>query len=106
MSGRISPCSSCNAAMVLKTSRSCLDTVKGDAGLEFFTTCGCLYQCYASEEVSNVKKAASAMKAKAGRDLPKLEKNKTIIEKLLAGTKIRRWKGGRLEQPPFPPARD
>lgn len=67
------------------------DKVKGDAGLEFFTTCGCLYQCYAPEEVSDVAKAASAMKAKAGRDLPKLEKNKTTIEKLLAGTMVRRW---------------
>lgn len=67
------------------------DTVKGDAGLEFFTTCGCLYQCYAPEEVSDVKKAASAMKVKAGRDLPKLEKNKTVIENLLAGTKVHRW---------------
>lgn len=67
------------------------DAVKGDAGLEFFTTCGCLYQCYAPEEVSDVKKAASAMKAKAGRDLPKLEKNKVVIENLLAGTKIHRW---------------
>lgn len=67
------------------------DKVKGDAGLEFFTTCGCLYQCYAPEEASDVAKAASAMKAKAGRDLPKLEKNKVTIEKLLAGTKARRW---------------
>jgi hypothetical protein len=67
------------------------DKVKGDAGLEFFTTCGCLYQCYAPEEASNVAKAASAMKAKAGRDLPKLEKNKATIEKLLAGTMARRW---------------
>lgn len=67
------------------------DKVKGDAGLEFFTTCGCLYQCYAPEEASNVAKAASAMKAKAGRDLPKLEKNKGTIEKLLAGTTARRW---------------
>jgi hypothetical protein len=67
------------------------DKVKGDAGLEFFTTCGCLYQCYAPEEASDVAKAASAMKAKAGRDLPKLEKNKATIEKLLAGTMARRW---------------
>lgn len=67
------------------------DTVKGDAGLEFFTTCGCLYQCYAPEEVSDVKKAASAMKAKAGRDLPKLERNRSVIESLLAGTKVHRW---------------
>ncbi|MBQ1497664.1 MAG: hypothetical protein IIZ38_05055 [Sphingomonas sp.] len=67
------------------------DKVKGDAGLEFFTTCGCLYQCYAPQEASDVAKAASAMKAKAGRDLPKLKKNQAIIEKLLAGTKGKRW---------------
>lgn len=67
------------------------DKVKGDAGLEFFTTCGCLYQCYAPEEASNVAKAASAMKTKAGRDLPKLEKNSEVINKLLAGTQARRW---------------
>lgn len=67
------------------------DKVKGDAGLEFFTTCGCLYQCYAPEEAADVAKAASAMKAKAARDLPKLEKNKTVIEQLLAGTTARRW---------------
>lgn len=67
------------------------DKVKGDAGLEFFTTCGCLYQCYAPEEASDVAKAASAMKAKASRDLKKLSKNKDTIEKILAGTKVKRW---------------
>ncbi|WP_342242123.1 hypothetical protein [Inquilinus sp. OTU3971] len=67
------------------------DSVGGDAGLEFFTTCGCLYQCYAPEEVSDVKKAASAMKAKAGRDLPKLVKNKEKIEPILSGIPARRW---------------
>lgn len=67
------------------------DTVKGDAGLEFFTTCGCVYQCYAPEEVSDVKKASSAMKAKAGRDLPKLKKNETKINAILSGLRIRRW---------------
>ena len=67
------------------------DTVKGDAGIEFFATSGCLYQCYAPEEVSDVKKAASAMKAKAGRDMAKLEKNKEKIGSLLAGLTIDRW---------------
>lgn len=67
------------------------DKVRGDAGLEFLTTCGCLYQCYAPEEVSDVAKAASAMKAKAGRDLPKLQKNKAVVAQLLAGSKARRW---------------
>ena len=67
------------------------DVVKGDAGLEFFTTSGCVYQCYAPQEVSDVKKASSAMKAKAARDLPKLEKNKDKLKAILAGLTIERW---------------
>lgn len=67
------------------------DAVRGDAGVEFFTTDGCLYQCYAPEEVSHVKKAASAMKAKAGRDMPKLSKNKGKIEAILSGIPVNRW---------------
>lgn len=54
------------------------DKVRGDAGIELITTNGCLYQCYAPQEVSDVSKAASAMKAKARVDLPKLVKNKTV----------------------------
>jgi hypothetical protein len=67
------------------------DSVGGDAGLEFFTTSGCLYQCYAPEETSDVAKAASGMKAKAGRDLPKLVKYKAKIEPILCGIAASRW---------------
>lgn len=67
------------------------DSVGGDAGLEFFTTSGCLYQCYAPEETSDIAKAASAMKAKAGRDLPKLVKYKDKIEPILCGIPVSRW---------------
>jgi hypothetical protein len=67
------------------------DSVGGDAGIEFFTTSGCLYQCYAPEETSDVAKAASAMKAKAARDLPKLVKYKEKIEPILCGIPITRW---------------
>jgi len=67
------------------------DTVRGDAGLEFFTTSGCLYQCYAPEETSDIAKAASAMKAKAGRDLKKLVEYKDKIEKILCGISADRW---------------
>lgn len=67
------------------------DAVAGDAGLEFFTTSGCLYQCYAPEETADVAKAASAMKAKAGRDLPKLVKYKDKIEAILGGIPATRW---------------
>jgi hypothetical protein len=67
------------------------DLVRGDAGLEFFTTSGCLYQCYAPQETSDVAKAASAMKAKAGRDLPKLAKYRDKIEPVLSGILASRW---------------
>lgn len=67
------------------------DKVKGDGGLEFFTTDGCLIQCYAPEEISNVAKAASSMKAKATRDLPKLEIYSDEIENLLNGIMVKRW---------------
>lgn len=65
--------------------------VRGDAGIEFFTTDGCCYQSYAPEETVDTAKAASAMKQKATRDLPKLIKNADVISGLLGTIKIRRW---------------
>jgi hypothetical protein len=67
------------------------DKVKGDAGIEFFTTDGCLYQCYAPEEASDVAKASSAMKAKASRDLKKLHTYASLIERILQDTRCNRW---------------
>jgi hypothetical protein len=67
------------------------DRVKGDAGVEFFSTNGCLYQCYAPEETADVAKASSAMKAKASRDLQKLNTYAAVIEKILQGIKCARW---------------
>ncbi|GJE48422.1 hypothetical protein GOFOIKOB_1451 [Methylobacterium tardum] len=67
------------------------DRVQGDHGLEFFTTDGCLFQCYAPEETVNTAKASSAMKNKATRDLGKVAKNASAIEILVKGIDIRRW---------------
>ncbi len=67
------------------------DTVQGDAGIEFFSTDGCLYQCYAPQEVSDVAKAASAMKEKARRDLRKLIAYKEIISGILQTVSAERW---------------
>ena len=67
------------------------DAVRGDGGLEFFTTDGCLVQCYAPQEVSDVAKSSSAMKQKATRDLPKLQKNQQLIASMLQSTQVRRW---------------
>jgi hypothetical protein len=67
------------------------DRVGGDAGLEFFTTDGCLYQCYAPEEPGNTAKASSAMKQKATRDLPKLRDKQQVIAAILTNLKCNRW---------------
>ena len=67
------------------------DQVRGDAGIEFLTTDGCCYQCYAPAQSADIAKAASAMKAKATRDLPKLRTNAPTIEALLGTRKITRW---------------
>lgn len=65
--------------------------VKGDLGIECITTDGCIYQSYAPEETGNTGKAASAMRAKANRDLDKLKKYQDKILQLLGGIKVRRW---------------
>lgn len=65
--------------------------VKGDAGIEFYTTDGCCYQSYAPQETVDTAKAASAMKQKATHDLPKLIKYRGVISGLLGTIKIRRW---------------
>lgn len=67
------------------------DKVQGDAGLEFITKDNCCYQSYAPEEASDVKKAASAMKAKGARDLRKLIKNQEKISEILGDRKISNW---------------
>ncbi len=67
------------------------DKVCGDCGIEFFTTCGTLFQCYAPEDPSSTAKAASSMKAKATTDLGKLLTYKDEITALMAGIKAKRW---------------
>jgi len=67
------------------------DAVSGDAGMEFFSTDGCIYQCYAPEEVTDVGKAASAMKEKSRRDLNKLVKFKDTIQNILQTVRVERW---------------
>ncbi|BDY14998.1 hypothetical protein Sulfitobl28_09680 [Sulfitobacter pontiacus] len=67
------------------------DQVDGDAGLEFFTTDGCLYQCYAPKEVVDVGKAASGMKRKATADIQKLSKYEHKIQGIVGPLKFDRW---------------
>ena len=50
-----------------------------------------MYQSYAPEEVSDIAKAASAMKKKASRDLVKLTRYEEQISKMLGDIKVSRW---------------
>jgi hypothetical protein len=67
------------------------DEVQGDCGIEFYTLDGTAYQCYAPEKPSAVQAAASAMKAKAGRDLGKLAKHRDKLVRIFGSTRIERW---------------
>lgn len=67
------------------------DEVQGDCGIEFYTLDGTAYQCYAPEKHSAVQAAASAMKAKAGRDLGKLAKHRDKLVRIFGSTRIERW---------------
>lgn len=66
------------------------DKVQGDAGLEFFTTSNCMYQCYAPQD-DNVAKASEGMKRKATADLGKLQINRTFLAEMFEGKKFERW---------------
>lgn len=67
------------------------DEVQGDCGIEFYALDGTAYQCYAPEKHSVVQAAASAMKAKAGRDLAKLAKHQDKLVRIFGSTRIERW---------------
>ena len=67
------------------------DKVRGDAGIEYLTTDGCCYQCYAPQQSSDTKKSASAMKQKAARDLAKIKENQGTIVGMLGARKLTRW---------------
>lgn len=67
------------------------DEVQGDCGIEFYSLDGTAYQCYAPEKHSAVHAAASAMKAKAGRDLGKLAKHRDKLVRIFGSTRIERW---------------
>lgn len=43
--------------------------VQGDAGIEFFSLDGCLYQSYALEEIADIAKSSSAMKPAAAQTM-------------------------------------
>ena len=65
--------------------------VKGDAGIDYFTTNGCCYQCYAPQQSTDTAKATSAMKSKATRDIGKIATNRAAVASILGSISMSRW---------------
>ena len=67
------------------------DGVKGDFGIEGFSTDGCVYQCYASQEYHDATKLYEDQRNKITRDLKKFVDNRADLGKLFNGIKVKRW---------------
>lgn len=61
-------------------------TMRGDKGLEGFSTDGIGYQCYADKDSLTLRARTDKQKAKLVRDTNKLKKNKDALMALLNGT--------------------
>lgn len=67
------------------------DTDRGDCGIEFFTTCGKLYQCYCPENNINIAEYKKRVQSKITKDLKKLKTYELMIGKMLDSIKINQW---------------
>jgi hypothetical protein len=63
----------------------------GDFGIEGYSTDGCAYQCYATQEPCATQQRYDAQRDKITTDIGKFIKNKPELVKLFGGTLISRW---------------
>lgn len=63
----------------------------GDYGIDGYTTDGDVYQCYCPERECSDGDLYESQRDKVTRDTAKLDKYKGQLQKLLNGTKIKRW---------------
>lgn len=64
---------------------------RGDHGIEFFTTCGVIFQCYYPDPKYSMQEHKKHVQKKINDDLKKLEKYKIEIQKMLGSIKISTW---------------
>jgi len=64
---------------------------KGDFGIEGYSTNGCSYQCYATQEPCPTQQRYEAQRDKITTDINKFIQNKPELVRLFGGTPIRRW---------------
>ena len=63
----------------------------GDFGIEGYSTDGCVFQCYATEEPRSTQERYEAQRNKITTDIGKFIKNKPELSKLFGTTQIKRW---------------
>jgi hypothetical protein len=64
---------------------------RGDHGIEFFTSCGTIFQCYFPDPAYSMKEYKLHIQKKIREDLEKLNTNKVEILKLLGDITISHW---------------
>jgi len=64
---------------------------RGDHGIEFFTNCGVIFQCYYPSPSFSMQEHKKNVQKKINDDLKKLSKYELEIEKMLGSTKISLW---------------
>lgn len=64
---------------------------RGDHGLEFYTYCGIIFQCYRPDPSYSMEEYRRKVKAKVTTDLGKLKKYEKEISDLLGKTVIKQW---------------
>lgn len=67
------------------------DEDRGDLGIEFFTSCGTIFQCYFPNFDYSMSEYKKHVQKKIRTDLSKLKENEKDISKYLDGTRIKRW---------------
>jgi hypothetical protein len=63
----------------------------GDFGIEGYSTNGCAYQCYATQEPCATKQRYEAQRKKITADIGKFINNRLELVKIFGNTIIRRW---------------
>jgi hypothetical protein len=63
----------------------------GDFGIEGYSTDGCAFQCYATQEPCTTQQRYEAQRNKITTDIGKFVNNKADLVKLFGDTVIRRW---------------
>jgi len=67
------------------------DKDEGDYGIEFFTSCGTIFQCYKPDDTDEMKIYKRKIQSKINADLKKLKENESDLIQVFDQIKIREW---------------